>query len=182
MLIVRQSSLIVTLRFDTTEIDPKALQLDSYDVGLGSFDGLPATLEIVEWKRNVGRSLFLCTEDGTTFDELKAGIRAPDFSFCGYARWSGFTAADDSALNELDSGPAGAVIEASRDAMRTHFRGRRDERNRAVIGRWKADLVYPTMRNPSIRSSLRRARTSLRSETRCTLWVSAPTGSISTTD
>lgn len=43
-----------------------------------------ATLTIIEWKIEIERALYLCTENGFTLREMAPGIHAPNYRFTAY--------------------------------------------------------------------------------------------------
>lgn len=104
-----------------------------------------ATLEIVEWRKSVDRKLLLCLPGRFSFQEMAPGIKARGFNFTAYLTADYFqTLVDENreGLVELDP-PSQALIDAAKDAMRSHFRERETQRSRAKIEEWQKDGVYP---------------------------------------
>lgn len=89
-----------------------------------------ATLDIVEWRRQVDRNLLLCLPGRFSFHEMAPGVQARGFSFTAYLTADHFqTLADENreGLVELDA-PSLALINAAKDALRAHFREREAQR------------------------------------------------------
>jgi hypothetical protein len=133
----------IELTYDGYPIDPRALQkaLTSYTIEVES--DLPAELDVVEWKRDLGRRMYLCDYGGTSLADIRPGVRAPGFDFTAYVRWDGF--ASDSALDlaQLSFGVTADLLEGARQHLRRHFRMRADEERRTIVESWKAEQVYP---------------------------------------
>jgi len=104
-----------------------------------------ATLDIVEWRRQVNRNLLLCLPGRFSFHEMPPGIQARGFNFTAYLTADHFQTLaneDREGLVELD-GPSKALIDAAKDTMRAHFREREAQRSRDKIEEWRAAGVYP---------------------------------------
>jgi hypothetical protein len=52
-------------------------------------------------------------------------------------------------LATLSAGVTADVLDAARERLRTHFRERQQEEQRAIVDRWKADQVYPYTEAPA---------------------------------
>lgn len=139
----------IELTYDGTPIDPKVLQVGSATYSFPVLGHEPAELDVVEWKRDVGRRLFLCDPGGTALGDLAPGVQAPGVDFTAYVRWAGF--ANDSALDlaELGAGSTAEVVEGARDRLREHFKQRAKDRQREIIEAWKRDKIYPYDAPPS---------------------------------
>jgi hypothetical protein len=104
-----------------------------------------ATIEIVEWKKQVERKLMLCLPGRFTFYEMAPGIQARGFEFTAYLTSTHFQSLTDEnreGLVELDA-PSAALIDAAKAKLREHFRGREAERSRGKIQQWKKAKIYP---------------------------------------
>ena len=126
-------------------LDPASLQESVTSIAL-DVAGLdePVDLIIIEWKTSVDRALHLCDANGISYTHVKPGIQAPGFEFTAYLKWDGFKEKHDQILlGEMAEDPIPAVIEAARDAMRSHFKLRLDSRGAELIRTWKADKTYP---------------------------------------
>jgi hypothetical protein len=132
------------LIYDREEIDPEKAQVKRVDVDIPA-EPDDALLTIVEWDRRIDRGLYLCNSRGTPVTELAPGIQAPTFEFTAYLQWTGFDDVDEADLSllNLETGDRKELIEAAKEAMRTHFKGRLEERTREQIDKWKAEHTYP---------------------------------------
>lgn len=127
----------------------------SYDLDVPEGQA-PATLEVIEWKRPVDRRLHLCSEKGVSLEAIQPGIHAPGFEFTAYVKWSGFDG-HNTALADLGAEPYSTVVEVAKEALRDHFRGRIDERQRTLISDWVDEGSYPYPREPVDESPVQRA-------------------------
>jgi hypothetical protein len=136
------------LFYDRQEVEPERLQRNRADYPIVA-DGNTALLTIIEWDRPIERGLFLCDENAMPVAELNARIQAPNFDFTAYLQWTGFDGADPNlSVVEMDSGPAKALVDASRDRMREHFKERARQRTREQIKQWQDEDSYPFKGEP----------------------------------
>jgi Histidine kinase-, DNA gyrase B-, and HSP90-like ATPase len=132
------------ISFDGSAVDPADLQDERREYGLSAVQQRPVALTVIEWNRKIERGLYLCDAGGVALDETEAGIQAPGFNFTAYVKWDGFgDQAAELPTIELQSGPAKVVLEASREALRQHFRTRLMERRRQTVTDWQSEGVYP---------------------------------------
>jgi Histidine kinase-, DNA gyrase B-, and HSP90-like ATPase len=109
-----------------------------------------ASLEIVEWKRQTDRMLYLCDKDGLPLQRVPPMIHAPGFEFSAYhksnynSRLNQRGALD---LAELDPALLKS-LEQSKDVLRKHFKSRQAEDTRSLVERWKTEAVYPYKEEP----------------------------------
>jgi hypothetical protein len=132
-------------------LDPAALQ-DSVTVVPLIVEGVDATIEVViiEWNTDVDRALHLCDTNGISYTHVKPGIQAPGFEFTAYLKWDGFKEKHDQILlGDMAEEPVPAVLEAAREAMRTHFKTRLAMRGAELIRSWKKDKSYPYAGEPT---------------------------------
>jgi hypothetical protein len=104
-----------------------------------------ATLEIVEWKKQVERKLMLCLPGRFSFYELAPGIRARGFEFTAYLTAEYFQKLADNnteGLAELDP-VSTMLIEGAKAKLREHFRAKEATRSRSKIREWKEAKIYP---------------------------------------
>lgn len=144
----------VGLVYDGTAISPQGnIEGDTpYQVDWQS-DGesFSADLRIIEWRVGKGRTLHLCDAQGVPVDELQP-TTAPDFSYSAYVRWSKMPEhRNEWMLAGLEHEPSvvGALLSAVRDTLDEHFEGRRAEKRREQIEKWKADETYPYTGEPN---------------------------------
>ena len=144
----------VSISVDGRKVDPAAAtsckrtyKLPPIESGDESF---PADLEVIEWKRETERMLYLCDEGGLPLHRIPPNIQAPGFEFSAYLK-----SRYNSRLNqqgtldagEFDPGIAKA-IEDSKDQLRAHFKARQAEDTRSLVERWKQEAVYPYKGDP----------------------------------
>lgn len=106
---------------------------------------MPVELEIVEWKMQTERHLFLCDADGFTLHRIAPDIRAPGFNFTAYLRSDLLRQHDDAGLLDIEE-PTEAVapiLEEARQQLRSHFRARGAAAAKAMVDSWKERKVYP---------------------------------------
>ncbi|OLL33539.1 hypothetical protein BTH42_00655 [Burkholderia sp. SRS-W-2-2016] len=109
-------------------------------------------LELVEWKTNGNRALYLCNEQ--RFPLLQVDRR---FHILGQFQFSGYLASPylDLAqkegtvdLAEMQPGVLAAISEAQQ-TIKDHFRARAAEEARSVVEEWKDEAVYPFSGEPA---------------------------------
>lgn len=145
----------VQLFLNHVQIDPASMEdrAATYPVTpITMIDGSQhaVELEVVEWKVQAERRLYLCSEDGFPLDELQPGIQAPGFNFTAYLKSAAFTALDQEGnlgLGDLDDTTRPAVDEAKR-LLRDHFRRRTEESARGLVDQWKQEKIYPYKDEP----------------------------------
>jgi hypothetical protein len=134
----------VEIRYRNLMLDPTgvAKRRQTYEIELDTAFGRPE-LTVIEWPRDVRRTMLLCDEAGMPLGEIPPGIHAPYFDFTAYLRWAGFREHEpELAVPELH--PAlQPVIEAAKDYLRAHFKSRGDELEAEVLEEWKQQQVYP---------------------------------------
>ena len=83
----------VRLTVDGRQVRPEDLveHTETYVVDLEGGDE-PAELEVVEWKKEMDRAIYLCDMDGSVLGDVKAGVHAPAVSFTAYYRLVAFVA------------------------------------------------------------------------------------------
>lgn len=135
--------------YDGEEIEARGVIKDvtPYKVTAFTEDGREynATLDVIEWKKKVERKLMLCLPGRFSFHEMAPGIHARGFDFTAYLTSEHFQGlADDNTegLVELDL-PSMALVEASKEKLRDHFRMLEAERSRSKIEEWKEAKIYP---------------------------------------
>ncbi|MBW8800329.1 MAG: ATP-binding protein [Streptomyces sp.] len=145
----------VRIEYDGQNLDPAAEQVHVRDYVLPSpsdWNGEPARLKIVEWRRPVTRALFLCDGQGMSRAHLKPGIQAPGFEFTAHLTWAGFDDVDAEELAFTDwasNGPHAEVLAAAREQLKVHFRARVDERRREQVAQWRREGIYPYTGQPA---------------------------------
>lgn len=104
-----------------------------------------AELQVIEWRADTKRILYLCSRDGFPLDQFETKFHVPGFSFSAYLRSSyveHLQIEGRLGLIELDP-PLSGAIERARSGIKDYFRNRAAEKARTVVDVWKADEVYP---------------------------------------
>jgi hypothetical protein len=125
------------------KLNPAALQDEREEYSL-DVDGLddPPQLVVIEWRRQVDRTLYLCDEAGMALHDVKPGIQAPGFGFTAYLKWGGFRG-HDVLLAESGLEPMSSVVAAAKEKLREHFKRRSVDRRRSIIRDWVSEGSYP---------------------------------------
>ncbi|WP_022930015.1 ATP-binding protein [Patulibacter americanus] len=143
----------VSITFDGKKVNPALLQDVRREYTLDAVEDVPLTVTVIEWKRKIDRGLYLCNGGGAALEEIDVGIQARGFEFTAYVKWDGFaTQAAELSTIEMQSGPARAVLDASREALRQHFRARLAERRQKIVADWQSEGVYPFKQPPQSRA------------------------------
>ena len=142
----------LSLTYDGNVLDPANILVEreteiELDPDLGGQDGAPV-LRIMEWKseaKAIAPSLVRCDENGVALHELTDRIDSPPgVPYTAYLMWAGFPGhAHDLLLADLAHETLSPIVEAARQAIRSHLDMRLGERRAEVIERWKAERVYP---------------------------------------
>ncbi len=138
----------VTVVYDGVPVDPRtsvertAVYPLSFTTAAGGTE--EAQLKVIEWSAPVERELHLCDRHGIPVGSVDVGIRAPGFDFTAYVLWH--ATADhvgDVHLGDGHDSDVTALVAAARERLRTHFRGRVDDRRRELVQRWRGEGSYP---------------------------------------
>lgn len=139
----------VEIVYDGVKLDPADVEahVQRYDVGATLRDGaaVAAEVEIVEWTIPADRTLYLCDADGFVVHETKLGLQMPGFQVSAYLRAPLFREIDEAnqaGVAELRPDVI-ALIDATRERLREHFRRRTGEQNRNVLETFREEGVYP---------------------------------------
>ncbi len=102
-------------------------------------------LEIVEWRSDTKRTLYLCSEEGFPLEQIETRFHIPQFSFSGYLKSSYITTLhNEGRLSLIDMTPLlRGVVDEARETIKSYFRERASERARSVVDEWKAEAIYP---------------------------------------
>lgn len=136
--------------FDGTAIDPNAAIAGRKFFNLTDLlidnKHYRARLEVVEWKANGNRALYLCNEQRFPLLQVDRRFHIPgQFQFSGYLATPYLDMAQDEGsveLTEMQPGILLAVSEAQQ-IIKDHFRARAAEDARTVVEEWKDEAVYP---------------------------------------
>jgi hypothetical protein len=105
----------------------------------------PVQITVIEWKKQIERSMYLCNQDQFPLERTVPGIHAPRFQFTAYVRSKYFQILHDSnALDVVDiDTDAQKILESARQQLRFHFREQEAKNAVGLVEQWKKDKVYP---------------------------------------
>lgn len=139
----------VSILYDGGRLDPDAAIQDTWTRKLSDIehDGRrsSAVLEIIQWRTETARALYLCTEQGLPLSRAQTRFHVGDFQFSAYLRSAYVTTLHSASLldvAEMDPLLQHSVREA-REAIKALAKARQVQRARRVVDSWKADQVYP---------------------------------------
>jgi len=140
----------VQIRIAGARIDPETAIERTWKVPLAPIKDetgreLPAELEVIGWKQQTKRALYLCTERGIPLSQVETRFHVGDFQFSSYLK-SGYVSQlhEENRLDLAEMVPAlQAAIEEARDKIKLIYRERAAERARVVVDEWKANNLYP---------------------------------------
>jgi hypothetical protein len=104
-----------------------------------------ATVTVIEWDHSTNRAIYLCDTRGFARDDRPPGIQAKGWEFTAYVKSDLVEKLDDEgslALDELHPGMK-AMLDATKDVLKTHFRKRDANRASDLVRQWKEEQVYP---------------------------------------
>jgi histidine kinase/DNA gyrase B/HSP90-like ATPase len=139
----------LTITYDGTQLDPTDEIAATTDIVLSFRDeggtSYQAKLRIIEWKSGSHRAIYYGQDDEHFIHEESAKDVESQFRYSAYVTWDGL---DDEAaslvgLGDMAGGAVSALWNATRDAIRSHFAGRRRERRREQVIKWKQQKIYP---------------------------------------
>ncbi|WP_225851264.1 ATP-binding protein [Streptomyces sp. HPF1205] len=137
-------------------LDPSDAMADRTPIPLtfGENEQQQGLLTIIEWRSGKHRALYYGPDDQHLLYEETAKDLEPQFSYSAYITWGRF---DHEALSllplgDMAPGDIGSLWQAARGALREHFTGRRRERRRDQLTKWKKDRIYPYEGEPKTES------------------------------
>ena len=139
----------VRISYDGTLVDPSALEAATTDYDLPLFraeDGkdYQASLTIIEWKIDIERALYLCSQNGFTLREIAPGIQAPGYRFTAYLRSKMLEEMDEAGTIDMDEfTDLRKLLDIAKEQMRKHFLQRDAENASSIVETWKKDNLYP---------------------------------------
>lgn len=116
-----------------------------------------AEVQIIEWRAETRKTLYLCSRDGFPLDQVETRFQIPGFSFSAYLKSSYIEALQTEGhlgLAELDARLT-PVVDQARQVIKDYFRERAAAQARSIVDEWKEAQVYPFQGEPM--SSVERA-------------------------
>lgn len=110
----------------------------------------PAELDLIEWKVNTQRALYLCDSNGFPLTRTQNRFQVGDFQFSAYLRSNYISVLNDaSALDLVDmNSRLQAACEHAVEKIKEHFKERAAEGARSMVEKWKDEQVYPFLGEP----------------------------------
>jgi hypothetical protein len=140
----------VAIMIGGERIDPAMAIAKTWELSLATIedeDGnvYPAALEVIEWRRQTKRALYLCNEQGFPLSQLETRFHVGDFQFSAYLKSPLISALhQDNRLELAEMVPALTnVVDEARRKIKELFRERASERAKIVVEDWKAKNLYP---------------------------------------
>lgn len=140
----------ISIKIGGERIDPAMAISQTWEQDLSQIvteEGIayPVALEIIEWRRQTKRALYLCNEQGFPLTQVEARFHVGDFHFSAYLKSSLISELhQDNRLELAEMVPAvTGAIEDARRAIKNIFRDRASERAKSVVDEWKAQKLYP---------------------------------------
>jgi hypothetical protein len=139
----------VHISYDGESVDPSTLEDQRTIYTLPPIiaeDGqtYTASLTIIEWKIEIERALYLCTEGGFTLREMPPGIQAPGYQFTAYLRSKMLEEMDEAGDIDMDDlTDLRKLLDSTKEQMKRHFLQRDAEKASGIVERWKEEKVYP---------------------------------------
>nr|WP_223216910.1 ATP-binding protein [Agrobacterium pusense] len=102
-------------------------------------------LEVIEWRTDARRVLYLCSASGFPFDQVETRFHIPGSSFSAYLKSSYVDELHNEervALSEMDP-LLSATVENARTSIKDYFREKSAEKARSLVDEWIAEDVYP---------------------------------------
>ena len=131
-------------------IDPAVAIANTWDVQLTPIPDdegnlHPASVEVIEWRRQTKRALYLCNEQGFPLSHVETRFHVGDFHFSAYLKSPLISALHrDNRLELAEMVPAlTKAVDEARQKIKDIFRDRASERAKIVVEDWKAQNLYP---------------------------------------
>jgi hypothetical protein len=140
----------VSITVGGANIDPAVAIAASWDMPLSpvadeSGNQHPVSLELIEWRRQTKRALYLCDDQGFPLSQVETRFHVGDFQFSAYLK-STFVRQlyQDNRLELAEMVPTLVVaINEARAKIKELFRERTAERAKVVVDEWKSKKLYP---------------------------------------
>jgi hypothetical protein len=102
-------------------------------------------LEIIEWRRETKRALYLCNAEGFPLSQIDTRFHVGTFHFSAYLKSDYVTELhNEERLGVAELEPKlQATAEEARLKIKEYFRERAAAQARLVVDEWKAEQVYP---------------------------------------
>lgn len=140
----------VKIRIGKTRLDPQITVENVTTHALNSIEDQnrqvhKVELQIIEWKNQTERTLYLCSEDGFPQHQIELSSNIGDYNFSAYIRSSYISTLVDTAqlgLAEMDKKMRNTISQA-KNRIQEQFRTRTAEKARRIVEDWKKEQIYP---------------------------------------
>lgn len=142
---------ILSNRLDPSKLIDLRKTIPLPSIANGNDPPFDAELEVVEWKTQTERMLYLCSKEGLPLHRIAPGIHAPGFDFSSYLRSAYVSELNEQGaleLAELDP-RLNESVENAKAQLREHFRLRTTEKLKSLVEEWKSEQVYPYSEEPA---------------------------------
>lgn len=142
------------ITYDNNVLDPSDEIANKNDIPLSFTDDSGTThdamLRIIEWKSVKHRAIYYGRDSEHFVYKESANDIESHFRYSAYVTWSGLDHESVSilALGDMAGGATGALWQAAREGIRSHFGDVRRARRREQLAAWKSDNVYPYPDDP----------------------------------
>ncbi len=140
----------VVIIIGSERIDPATAIFKTWELQLTPIEdedghSHPVSVEVIEWRRQTKRALYLCNEQGFPLSQVETRFHVGDFHFSAYLKSSFIRILhQDNRLELAEMVPAlVSAIEEARTKIKEIFRERASERAKIVVEDWKAQNIYP---------------------------------------
>lgn len=110
----------------------------------------PFELEIIEWKNQTNRVVYLCNEAGFPLSQTDIRVQVPGLNFSAYLKSPYISKLSrDGLLGLAELNPIlNDVLSKAKEAIKNFHRERGAEKAQTVVDRWKEEHVYPYAADP----------------------------------
>lgn len=108
------------------------------------------SVELIEWKNETGRVLYLCNEGGLPLSSTDLRVHAPGLNFSAYiksAYISKLSSEGTLGLGELNQALT-TIITQAKEKIKLFYRERMADKSQTVVNKWKEESVYPFQNEP----------------------------------
>ena len=144
----------ITIDYDGEKIDPsqaiKDIQKFNIDPIHLEEKRFEVSFEIIEWKAQTDKALYLCNSQGLPFLQVPSRFQTGNFKFSGYLK-SEFIEKlhNEGRLGLADMMPIlSDKIDQAKNLIKGHFQKRAAEEAKTLVEQWKEEKVYPYQTPP----------------------------------
>ena len=140
----------VEVRFGEVGLNPRSIVKDDFTHELEPVKDQEGhkhlvNIQIIEWGKKTQSKLYFCSEDGFPRHQINIDLNLSDFFFSVYVKSSYISRLFDAerlTLAEMDN-TLNAIIDKTKDFVRSRFRIKASERARSIVDAWKEEDIYP---------------------------------------